>query len=236
MAAAVVDVNTVVEAPWHERLDELDEAARSRDATFWVTAHASRLGTPADEVVRRACDGLSGLEPISVVLPPTGSPGALNTLREIAEGQTAQVARLCPATHGYPLLDWVLSPIPELCERRELGLLIDYDSQRPPWGEVVAFARRFPTVPMVVLAEALDRELSAPAALDATANLVLQLTPECERAAALISTFGSSRFVSGGGHGNAPPALDGLGDDDRAAVLAGTAQLLAAGTYARTFL
>jgi hypothetical protein len=235
MAAAVVDVNTVVEAALHERLEELDEAARSRDATFWVTAHASRLGTPADEVVRSACHGLSSLEPISVVLPPTGTPGALNSLLEIAEAQTARVARLCPATHGYPLLDWVLSPIPELCERHELALLIDYDSQRPPWGEVVAFARRFPTVPIVVLAEALDRELAVPAALDATANLVLQLTPECERAASLISTFGSSRFVSGGG-GNALPALDGLGDDDRAAVMAGTAQLLAGGTYARTFL
>jgi hypothetical protein len=244
MAPAVVNVNAIVEARRPERLEQIDVTARSQNATVWVTERTSRLGAPEthDALLRSACDPLDALEPIPVLVPATGAPGMLTRLSEIAEADCARVTRICPATHSYPLADWVLSPIPEICERHHLALLIDFDVQPPPWSEVVAFARRFPSVPMVLLADALDREHAAPAALDVTANLLLQLTPDCARAPYLVSTFGPARFVCGSRHGvpvdsgEAWHALDGMGDDDRDAVLAGNARLLATGTYAGKFL
>ena len=97
--------------------------------------------------------------------------------------------RLCPVRDGYPLVDWLLSPLPELCEREGVALVLDFAPGAIPWSDVVTFARSFPTVPMVVLGVEGDRV--AGAALDATANLVLHGAG----VASLAATFGAHRFV-----------------------------------------
>jgi hypothetical protein len=99
------------------------------------------------------------------------------------------VVRLCPVRDAYPLVDWVLSPLPERCEREGVTLLLDFAPGSIPWSDVVTFARAFPTVPMVVLGVESDRV--AAAALDATANLVLHGAD----VASLAATFGAHRVV-----------------------------------------
>jgi hypothetical protein len=243
MATRLVNVNAVVEAREVGRLEELDEAARANDAAVWVTERTARLGAPDahDALLESLCDVFEALHPVPVLVPPTGAPRGLSRVVDAAE-RGGRVVRICPATHSYPVAGWVLSPIPEACERYDLALLIDFDLQQPMWQEVVEFARAFPRVPMVLLAEALDRDPVAGAALDATANLLLQLTPDCTSASHLLSIFGPGRFVCGTGHrpvpdpGNVWASLDDLRDEDRHAVLAGNAQLLADGAYAGTFL
>jgi hypothetical protein len=236
-------VNALVEAHEVGRLEQLDEAARANGAAFWVTERTARLGAPDahDALLESLCDVFEALQPVPVLVPPTGAPRGLRRVIDTAE-RGGRVVRICPATHSYPVAGWVLSPIPEVCERYDLALLIDFDLQQPMWQEVVEFARSFPRVPMVLLAEALDRDPVAAAALDVTANLLLQLTPDCHSVSHLVSIFGPARFVHGTGHrplpdsGDVWASLEGLRDDDRHAVLVGNAQLLADGAYAGTFL
>jgi hypothetical protein len=243
VAAVSVNVNAIVDSRQPKRLAEIDEAARSRGGTVWVTEKASRLETPDehDALLMAACDSLAGLVPIPVLLPPVGVPGGLKRISQIVDGAQCRVVRLCPVTHRYPLADWILSPIPEICVRHKAALLLDLDSERPPWIELVAFARRFPCLPMVLLATDLERERAASAALDATANLLLQLSVRCPLNSYLLATFGPSRFVYGSGHGYLSELADGStvlpdADDAEKAALGKTAEALANGTYAERFL
>jgi hypothetical protein len=243
VAAVSVNVNAIVDSRQPRRLTEIDEAARSRGVTVWVTEKASRLEAPDehDALLIAACDSLAGLVPIPVLLPPVGVPGGLKRISQIVDGAQCRVVRLCPVTHRYPLADWILSPIPEICDRHKAALLLDLDGERPPWSELVAFARRFPCLPMVLLATDLEHERAAPAALDATANLLLQLSVRCPLRSYLLATFGPSRFVYGSGHFHQSELPDGLTvlpdvDDPEEAALGDTARALATGTYAERFL
>ncbi len=122
---------------------------------------------------------LSLLLEAPVVVPPTAlDPGS-------------KAVRLCPIRDGYPLVDWVLSPLPERCERDGITLVLDFAPGTIPWRDVVPFARGFPTVPMVVLGVDLESDHVAPAALDATANLILHVADGAD-----VATFGPHRFVS----------------------------------------
>jgi hypothetical protein len=102
-----------------------------------------------------------------------------------------KAVRVCPHRDAYPLVDWVLSPLPERCEREGAMLVLDFAPGSIPWTDVVTFARAFPTVPMVVLGAESNRV--AAAALDATANLVLQGAGF----ESLAATVGAHRFVDG---------------------------------------
>jgi hypothetical protein len=243
LASDSINVNAIVDARKPETLGRIDSAAQRRRASLWVTDEASRVDPPDrhDAQLEHACDAYPALTPVPVLVPPTGTRGALHRATQIAESARSRVARLCPVTHRYPLVDWVLSPIPEICERHDLTLLIDLDSERPRWSEVVGFARRFPRVPMVLLATRLEHERAAPAALDATPNLLLQLTATSPEIAHLVDTFGAARFVCGSRSGDETelktvPELPPLDQTAREALLVRNAQALADGTYAERFL
>jgi hypothetical protein len=147
---------------------------------------------------------LSLLLEAPVLTPPTAVPDSYERARELAADSASRVVRLCPHRDGYPLVDWVLSPLPELCEREGLALVLDFDPAPVPWADVVRFARTFPAVPMLVLGVDLEADRAAPAALDATANVVLHVE-DVPELAPLIETFGAHRFV--GPHGETAATL-----------------------------
>ena len=67
------------------------------------------------------------LEAPTVVPPDAVDPGS-------------GAVRLCPVRDGYPLVDWLLSPLPELCEREGVALVLDFAPGSIPWNDVVTFA------------------------------------------------------------------------------------------------
>jgi hypothetical protein len=138
--------------------------------------------------------GLSLMLEAPVLVPPTAAPDAFERALRHAADPACRVVRLCPARDAYPLVDWVLSPLPELCEREALALALDFDRGPIPWIDVVRLARSFPTVPMVVLHVDLDNDGVAPAALDAAANLVLHVS-DALGLAPMTEIFGPHRFA-----------------------------------------
>jgi hypothetical protein len=223
MAQLAIEVNLVLDAV---AVDEVVLAERGLGGA-WVTAKPSRTDDPAahDARLGRALSGSETLRALPVLVPPTGTNGAYARAREIIRSAPLHVVRLCPAGHRYPLADWVLSPIPELCERQSFTLLLDFAPADVAWLEVVAFARAFPSVPMILLG--VDGERAAPAALDAAANLILHF--EGAVSASLVATFGGSRFVAASATGDLP-------DPDRELILRRNAEALADGSYAGQWL
>jgi predicted TIM-barrel fold metal-dependent hydrolase len=241
MAGDAVDVNLVVDAA------AVDAARLEGDAigAAWVTAARSRTEDPGehDEQLARACEPWPSFHPLPVLVPPTGVAGAYERARRLAATARCRVVRLCPGGHGYPLADWVLSPLPELCQREGVSLVLDFAPVPVGWAETVAFARAYPSLPMVVLEAEVDVDRALPAALDAAPNLVLHVgrLRSPERLVHLAGVYGTSRFVWGSGPRGAAAretiaAAEGLGEDDRAAILRGNAQALQDGSYAERFL
>jgi hypothetical protein len=223
MAPVAIDVNLVLEAG---AVDEVVLSERGLGGA-WVTANASRTDDPAahDARLARVLNATETLRPVPVLVPPTGTNGAYARAREIIHSAPLHVVRLCPTGHRYPLADWVLSPIPELCERQSFTLLLDFAPADVPWLEVVAFARTFPSVPIVLLG--VGGERTAPAALDAAPNLILHLDGTVSPR--LVATYGGSRFV-------ATSATADLPDRDRELILHLNAEALADGSYAGQWL
>jgi hypothetical protein len=218
-----IDVNLVVD----EAVVDTAVLGKRGLAGAWVTASASRTDDPEPHDARLA-DALKGsesLRPVPVLVPPTGAAGAYARAREIVDAAQLHVVRLCPSGHRYPLADWVLSPIPELCARENFALLLDFAPAGVPWLELVAFARAFPSVPMVALGVADER--AAPAALDAAPNLILHVEQSISRE--LVETCGGSRFVAAAGGADLP-------EGDRELILHGNAETLADGSYAERWL
>lgn len=216
-------------------------------ASVWLTADLARRADPDehDEQLAAACRRVRTFEHVPVVVPPGAASGAHSRVMQIAQSSSCRVMRLCPSSHCYPLQEWVVSPIPEICERYRCALMLDFDPLPVSWSDVVLLARRFAATPMVVVGSEVDTDRALPAALDAAANLVVQITgTEAPAALArLVGTFGAARFVWGsraqaratraaiGALGRAP-----IDDDARADVLYGNAQALAAGGYAKKHL
>jgi hypothetical protein len=217
MAVRAVDVNLAVAEMTASAL----EAAAALLATHglagaWVT-------TSEGEAVAAP----PGLHVVPVLVPPTGAPDALDRAERIAAEAVLRVVRLCPTAHGYPLLDWVLTPLPELCARERMAMMLDFTPGEPPWRELVELARRHPALPLVVVGGSMSM-YTVPAVLDATANVILDACGLPD----LGAKFGVHRFVWGSA--GSPDRMR----DERAvaAALAGTAAALAAGTYAETYL
>jgi hypothetical protein len=248
MARTGVDVNLLVATPAEGVAERIEERlAEFEIETAWVTASEARIDEPEahDERLAHVCDGSRSLRPVPVLVPPTGPRDTYGRAQRIAARATCRVVRLCPTSHQYLLANWVLSPLPELCEREGIALLLDFDPDRVRWVEVVPFARAFPSVPMVVLGVEIGSDRVVPAVLDAAPNLVLQVARirVVEDLVWLSSTFGSFRFVWGSGGSRDPSAVhasirgaSGLGDESRAAILHGNAEALADGRYAEAFL
>jgi hypothetical protein len=176
-------------------------------------------------------------------------PGRLAELERRVAAYRARggpaVIRICPGPygHGYPLVSWAVSPIPEYCAREELALVIDFRSEPPayPWSEIVDFARAYPRLAVVALAAPLCGP-TAGRALDATSNLVLETSAlkaaDAAELGELAATRGSYRLAYGSGTARMPAAAIAANVAPAAAdiILAGTAGHLAAGTWSATYL
>ena len=126
--------------------------------------------------------------------------GSVQRALDAVGHDAGRMVRVCPGPngHGYPLLDWILSPLPESCERENLGLAIDYQGALIPWDDVVRFARAFPALPMVLIGASIGEDGVIRAALDVAPNLILELSaPGGETLARLVDRFGSHRFTGG---------------------------------------
>jgi hypothetical protein len=239
-----IDVNLVVaDATAAELRGWMELMAEHGLAGAWVTPRAARTGDPAaGDALAEACAGIDALQVMPVLVPPTGAPGALERAQEIAASATLRVVRLCPHGHGYPLVDWTVSPLPELCDRERMAMLLDFAPSDPPWRDIVDLARRHPALPLVAIGRLTGATHTVPAVLDATANVLVDLSghPDPRAVPGLVATFGAHRFVWGSGGSPGAMAgrsrLEGLAEEDGAAILGGNAAALGAGTYAETFL
>jgi len=133
-----------------------------------------------------------------VDVDPTVDGSLQQALDAVAAG-AGRMVRISPGPKGdrYPLLDWVLSPLPETCDRDNLGLAVDYRGAEIPWDDVVRFARAYPALPMVLIGASIGGDGVIPAALDMTPNLILELAlaPVDANAATLVARFGAHRFT-----------------------------------------
>jgi len=125
--------------------------------------------------------------------------GSLQHALEAVAADAGGMVRISPGPNGdrYPLLDWVLSPLPETCDRESLGLAIDYHGAAIPWDDVVRFARAYPALPMVLMGASIGADGVIPAALDMAPNLILELAPVPDdgNVATLVARFGAHRFT-----------------------------------------
>lgn len=247
MARNAIDVNLVADAASDDVALKSEARLDARGITAaWLIAAAARSEDPEehDQRLARACEGSSSLYPVPVLVPPTAVPGAYDRARRLAATARCRVVRLCPGGHRYPLADWVLTPLPELCQRERLALMLDFEPDPVRWDETVAFARSYPSLPMVLLDAEIGADRALPAALDAAPNLLLHVGRLCslEDLIRLTDAYGPSRFAWGSGHPEADAARESiaaaerLGGEVRAAILHGNAQALQDGSYAETFL
>jgi len=176
-------------------------------------------------------------------------PGSLAELEQRVASYRANggpaVIRICPGPHGhgYPLVSWAVSPIPEFCAREELALVVDFrtGSRTFPWREIVDFARAYPQLVVVALAAPLNGPTAA-RALDAAPNLVLDTSAlevaDANELGELARTRGAYRIAYGSGAARIPAAtvLANIAEADADVILAGTAAHLAAGTWSATYL
>ena len=209
----------------------------------WAIQARERLLAPADDEPG-AWPSTVGLRRQLVVLP-----GDLDRLQRrldrYRDDGAPAVVRICPgrARHRYPLVAWALGAIPELLEREGWALALDMVADGAyPWVDVVSFAQQHSSLPCVVLGAPLD-DRTAGAALDATANLILETSavrdaPTLETLAALVRSRGAHRFVHGSGERppGAPAAWGQLAADEALMLASGTADLLDAGAWASTYL
>jgi hypothetical protein len=244
MDIAGIDVNLIVEEATGAELRRwMELMAEQRVVGAWVTPRAARTGDPAaGDALAAVCHGIDALKVVPVLVPPTGAPGALERALRIAASAALRIVRLCPHGHGYPLVDWMVSPLPELCARERMGMVLDFAPADPPWRDVVDLARRHPALPLVVIGGSAGATHTVPAVLDATANVLVDVSghPDPGAIPGLVATFGSHRFVWGSG--GSPEAMAGrsrlgaLDEPGGAAILGGNAAALGAGTYAERFL
>jgi hypothetical protein len=134
-----------------------------------------------------------------VDVDPTAD-GSLAKALDPAAGTEGWTVRIRPGPNGdgYPLVDWVLTPLPETCDRENLALAIDYQGARIPWDDLVRFSRAYPSLPMVLSGASIGNDGVIPAALEVAPNLILEVAPLSARTEALdrlVARFGSHRFT-----------------------------------------
>ncbi len=210
-------------------------------AETWVVSDRERRGDPPEAPVRVA---EASLRPQLVLVPAPVAEIRARMERHAVAG-APRVARIFPGPggHGYPLVPWVLSPIPEVCERDGWALAVDPGADGPyPWVELVELARCYPGLPFVAVGAPFD-DRTARAALDATANLVLETSRVVDGGqrsvlAAAMRSAGPHRFVFGsaGTARTTVPIRRGLSSSELEALLAGTADALGGGTWKATWM
>jgi hypothetical protein len=232
----IVDVNCVVDLT-----REMAALPSSNEA--WLVHDKSRHGDPRehDSALLKACHAQGSQFRAQLVLVPPSMSDSMERRSAATSPEGCRIIRLCPGPlgHGYPLVDWVLSPLPESCERDNLALAIDYQETDIPWVDVVGFARSFPAVPMILIGAAVGEDRALAAALDVAPNLIIELSGL--RASLgfrpLLEQFGAHRFVYGSG-GRRPEDLitRQLDPSALAAVFAGTADAIGSGAWRESHL
>jgi hypothetical protein len=213
----------------------------------WVSVRSADPQT-IDALVLEACLELgNGVRAQVTALPPVTGSDAIDRVVDAIAGGACRAVRVAPGARGhrYPLADWVLTPLPEVCDREGLALAVDWGgSEHIAWQEVVSFARAYPGLPLVLVGADLELDRAIPAALECAPNLVIELSALATVAplAQLAARVGQHRFVYGSG-GRADSGLlgairegDGLDDSTRTAVLAANADALGSGRWAAEFL
>jgi len=136
---------------------------------------------------------------VSVVDVNPTIDGSLQHALDAVAANAGRLVRISPGPNGdrYPLLDWVLSPLPETCEREDLGLAIDYRGAVIPWEDVVRFSRAYPALPIVLIGASIGSDTVIPAALDVAPNLILERPADLDAATLgrLVDRFGAHRFT-----------------------------------------
>jgi hypothetical protein len=136
---------------------------------------------------------------VSVVDVNPTADGSLQHALDAVAAKAGRIVRVCPGPNGdrYPLLDWVLSPLPETCERERLVLAIDYRGAGIPWDDVVRFLRAYPGLPIILIGAAIGSDSVIPAALDVAPNLILERPADLDAAtlSPLVDRFGAHRFT-----------------------------------------
>jgi hypothetical protein len=230
----VVDVDRIGTPPAPIAVDEA-----------WVVDPADRRsGLPGRTGPTASAPGGRAQRPQLVV-----RPGPIAELEvDVAQNRAAggpRIVRLCPgpSEHDFPLEPWVLSPLPEYCDREGIAVLVD-PGPAPvsfPWSGIVRLARDHPSLVIVALAVPLGGPAAA-RALDAAPNLVLEtsgLTDETtDDLGRLVEVAGAYRFTYGSGDRRIPAlAIEAcLARDDAQEVLAGTADLIDRGAWGATYL
>lgn len=209
----------------------------------WLVHDRSRHSDPQehDATLLEACHSHGTQCRAQLVLVPPFIDDSAELRMAAASPDTCRVMRLCPGPlgHGYPLVDWVLSPLPESCERENLALAIDYQDANIPWTDVVGFARSFLTVPMILIGALVGEDRTLPAALDVAPNLIIELSGlrDGPTLPPLLEHFGAHRFVYGsGGRSSADLIAPLLNADVLGAVLGGTADAIGSGAWRETHL
>lgn len=204
---SVIDVDRrlpIGESPAHGTLAlQAPSGVEPAVSEAWV---ASIAPTPEqclhiDSELLSLCAQQHGLRAQLTAFPPLSGYDSPARVIGMTRDGASRVIRLQPAQRrGFPLRPWVLSPLPEHCEREGLALALDYwGADAPDWVEVVEFARAYPPLPMVLLGRSLLNELAAPAALEAAPNLIVETSEFCPRLCDLVSEFGAHRFIYGSG-------------------------------------
>ncbi len=180
----------------------------------------------------------AGERPVVVLIP--GDVGVIrDRLSRWAGAGAPRIARIHPGVggHGYPLVDWLLPPLPEVLDRDGWALGVDPGDSRPyPWEPLVALARRYPALPVVALGAPLG-DRTAMRALDSTGNLLLAVAGGLDdRAltalALVVRQAGAHRVVAGSGaRSGAPPLPTGLDTDALTAMASGTADAIGSGRW-----
>ena len=197
----------------------------------WV---APRLATVSTDEAWPETTSSGALLRRQFVFVPSPDPWeSINTARKAMEAGAPRVLRLRPGAlgHRFPLVDWVLEPLPAVCEREGYALALDYGpSGALPLAELAGFACSAPEVPLLLLGDRLCEQPAIWRLLDRCPNVLLQITNRARPAdlATGIEIFGAHRFVFGSrGVGSAGETLLGaLEADDRAALLRGNAREL----------
>lgn len=227
----IVDINADANGPLGEDITEA-----------WVMHPRAAEADPATLPAAPFSD--SRVRPYLVAVPGRLAELERRVAAHRANGGPA-VVRICPGPHGhgYPLVSWAVSPLPEYCAREELALVIDFRSAAPayPWSEIVEFARAYPRLAVVALAAPLHGP-TAGRALDATSNLVLETSAlkaaEASELGELATTRGAYRLAYGTAATRTPAAVVSafVAPADADSILAGTAGHLARGTWSTTYL
>ncbi|GAA3152374.1 non-ribosomal peptide synthetase component F [Kribbella aluminosa] len=222
-------------------IDQVDTDASAKPADVdgsrsgqevWV---APRLATsPTDEAWSETTIGGALLRRQFVFVPSPDPWEHVHAAQRAMEAGAPRVLRLRPGIpgHRFPLVDWVLEPLPAICEREGYALALDWGpSGALPLAELASFACSAPEVPLLLLGDRLFEQTAIWRLLDRCPNILLQITNRAGPVdlATGIETFGAHRFVYGSrGAGSCADEtlLAALEVDDKAALLNGNARQL----------